>query len=490
MAYKHGVYVKETATGIIAPRAVDSALPFVVGTAPIHLAGKGLDFAAQTHVPVLCSNMEEAAQKLGFSEDFEKYTLCELMDLFFNVYNKAPLIFVNVLDATVHKAAVQQTSYVVESSQVVLGEDVILDSVVVRATESGEPLTAGLDYSLGWNSAKKAVLNILGGGGVLAGTTEIYVAFDKLDPSLVTANDIIGGYNSQTQRTEGLELIGQCFPKFGKVPSIIVAPKWSENPVVGAVMTAKAEGISGLFRAVAITDIPSGSDGVEDYTEVNEWKRGNSYTDGNQIACWPMGSLGDKVYHLSSIIAGLMAVTDAGYDDIPYASPSNKLTKMTAAVTKSGKDVLLDLSQANYLNENGIVTLLNWESGWMSWGDDMACYPSNTDPKDRFINVRRFYNWYAAKFILRWFFKVDSPLNRRLLETIQDSENIQINAYVAQGVLVGNDNALEFRIEDNPTTDLVDGIIRAHTKLTVPPPARVIENTLEYDPEELMTLFV
>lgn len=489
MAYKHGVYVKETATGIIAPRSVDSALPFVVGTAPIHLAGNGLNASAQTQVPVLCSNMEEAALKLGFSEDFEKYTLCELMDLFFNVYNKAPLIFVNVLDPAVHKTSVAQASYMVLSSQAILGEDVILDSVVVQASESGEALVAGVDYSLGWNSAGKAVLNVLT-GGTLAGATEIYAAFDRLDPSLVASSDIIGGYNAQTQRTEGLELIGQCFPKFGKVPSIIAVPKWSENLVVGAVMTAKAESISGLFRAIAVTDIPSGADGIEDYTEVNEWKRGNSYTDGNQIACWPMGKLGDKVYHLSSIIAGMMAVTDAEYDDIPYASPSNKLTKMTAAVTKSGKEILLDISQANYLNENGIATLLNWESGWMSWGDDMACYPSNTDPKDRFINVRRFYNWYAAKFILRWFFKVDSPLNRRLLETIQDSENIQINAYVAQGVLVGNSNGLTFRAADNPQTDLVDGVIRAHTKLTVPPPARVIENTLEYDPEELLTLFV
>lgn len=489
MAYKHGVYVKEAATGIIAPRSVDSALPFVVGTAPIHLAGNGLDANKQTQVPILCLNIEEAALKLGFSYDFEKYTLCELMDLFFNVYNKAPLIFVNVLDPAVHKTAVAQASYIVVSSQAVLGEDVILDSVVVRGSESGEALVAGVDYSLGWNNARKAVLNVLP-GGALAGVTEVYAAFDRLDPSMVTANDIIGGYNAQTQKTEGLELIGQCFPKFGKVPSIIVAPKWSENPVVGAVMTAKAESISGQCRVVAVTDIPSDIDGVEDYTEVNEWKRGHSYTDVNQIAVWPMGEMGDKVYHLSSIMAGIMAVTDAEYGDIPYASPSNKLTKMTGAVTKSGKEVLLNLAQANYLNENGVVTLLNWESGWVTWGTDMACYPSNTDPKDRFINVRRFYNWYAAKFILRWFAKVDSPLNRRLLEMIQDSENIQINAYVAQGVLVGNNNALEFRAADNPSTDLADGVIRAHTKLTVPPPARVIENTLEYDPEELLTLFV
>jgi phage tail sheath protein FI len=203
-----------------------------------------------------------------------------------------------------------------------------------------------------------------------------------------------------------------------------------------------------------------------------------------------MGKLGDRVFHLSTIEAGVIAQTDAQYNDIPYASPSNHLTKMTAAVTKSGKELLLDLNQVNLLNENGIATLFNWESGWVLWGNSMACFPSNTDPKDRFVNIRRFYNWWAERFILTWFQKVDTPLNRRLLETIEDTENILINSYVAQGALVGSSNRITFRAEDNPTTDLIDGIVRAHTALTVPPPARVVENYLEYDPDNLLEIFM
>ena len=136
------------------------------------------------------------------------------------------------------------------------------------------------------------------------------------------------------------------------------------------------------------------------------------------------------------------------------------------------------------------MTLFNWESGWMLWGDETGCYPSNTDPKDRFINIRRFYNWWAVKFILRWFQKVDRPMNRRLLETIRDSENIEINGYVALGALVGPNNRLEFIADENPTTDLIDGVVRAHTFLTVPPPARVIYNGLEYETENLLSLFL
>jgi phage tail sheath protein FI len=344
----------------------------------------------------------------------------------------------------------------------------------------------GTDYTLGWNKEAKAVINLTS-----ASLTQIYAVFDKIDPSLVTLADIVGGYNAISQRREGLELINDAFMKFGKVPSLICVPKWSENPEVAAVMTAKTEGISGLFPSLALTDIPSDAEnGVEDYTEVSEWKRMNSYTDTHQVDFWPMGVLGGKRFHLSTVAAGVIATTDDDYAGVPYASPSNHLSKMTGAVTKSGKELLLDLNQANLLNENGICTLFNWESGWMLWGNECGCFPSNTDPKDRFINVRRFYNWWAVKFILTWFQKVDAPMNHRLLETIEDTENIQINAYVATGALVGTDNKIEFRVEDNPLTDLIDGMIKAHTILTVPPPMRVLENWLEYKAENLLALFL
>jgi phage tail sheath protein FI len=485
-AFKHGVYQSELSTALVAPRQVDTAIPFVVGTAPIHLSSTGLDdLSKQVNYPILAMNQEEAVTKLGYSDDWDKYTLCEFMYSEFQVYNTAPVVFVNVLDPEYHKTAVAEAAYPVSDKQAVLGKDVILDSVVVSLESSGTALVLGTDYTLAWDRNANAVLNVLTGN-----PTQLFISFDVLDPGKVTAADIVGGYNAISGRNEGLELINTVFMRYGKVPALICAPGWSENPEVAAVMVGKTQGISGLFPCFALTDIPSGDDGVEDYTEVSEWKRLNSYTDTRQLALWPMGMLGGKRFHLSTLAAGIIALTDAEFSNIPYASPSNHSSKMTGAVTKSGKELLLDLNQVNLLNENGICTLFNWESGWMLWGNETGCFPSNTDPKDRFINVRRFYNWWAVTFILTWFQKVDRPLNRRLLETIEDTENIRINAYVALGALVGPNNKIEFRAEDNPLTDLIDGVIRAHTRLTVPPPARVIENIAEYDPENLLSLFL
>ena len=42
---------------------------------------------------------------------------------------------------------------------------------------------------------------------------------------------------------------------------------------------------------------------------------------------------------------------------------------------------------------------------------------------------------------------------------------------------------------NSPVTNLLDGIIRFHTYLTPPTPARVIEDVIEYDPSYFNTLF-
>ncbi|MDR1495711.1 MAG: phage tail sheath family protein, partial [Clostridiales Family XIII bacterium] len=215
MPFLHGVYQAELPTALVAPRQVDTAIPFVVGTAPIHLSSTGLeDTSKQVNYPILTMNYEEAVKKLGYSDDWEKYTLCEVMYSEFQVYNVAPVVFVNVLDPEYHKSAVAQASYPVANKQAVLGADVILDSVVARASAEGTPLALGTDYTLGWNREAKAVLNVLTGN-----PTALFVAFDVIDPSKVTAADIVGGYNAISGQSEGLELINTVFMKYGKVPA-------------------------------------------------------------------------------------------------------------------------------------------------------------------------------------------------------------------------------------------------------------------------------
>jgi len=196
-------------------------------------------------------------------------------------------------------------------------------------------------------------------------------------------------------------------------------------------------------------------------------------------ALWPMLAVGDKIYHYSALFAALTAYTDASNGDVPYESPSNKDLRITAAVLADGTEVPLDQQQANdMLNANGVITAVNLE-GWRSWGNSTAAYPATTDPKDRWLAVRRFFNWDGNNFIRTYFQKVDKPGNTRLIQSIVDSQNVIGNGYVARQYCAGY--RTEFRSDENPVTELLNGHLTVHTFLAPYIPAEYIENIREYD---------
>jgi len=480
MAYRHGVYCSEVPTSIIPPVNVEAGLPIIFGTAPVHLA---TDRAA-ANKPVLCYSYSEAVAAMGYSGDWDKYTLCEAIYSQFALYNRAPIVLVNVLDPATHKTSVSSSEVTVTNKVATVAEPVLLDTLKVKKAAAGQPLTEGTDYTAAYNDDEELVITALDGGEI-ASASSIFLDYDKVNASAVTASDIIGGVSVTTGAKLGLECLNDVFPLFGLVPGMVLAPGWSQNPEVAAVMKAKAGNINEHFKAIVLTDVPT--DTVKKYTDVAAWKNNNSYTGENQVVCWPMVRLGDVLYHMSTHMMGVIAQTDSANDDIPYVSPSNKAIQINGTCLADGTEVVLGPEQANYLNGQGIVTALNFIGGWKSWGNRTGCYPGNTDAKDAFICIRRMFNWHAQTFIRTYWAKVDAPINKRLIQTVLDSENIRLNGLTARGALLGG--RVEFLEEENPTTNLLDGIIRFHTYLTPPTPARVIEDVIEYDPSYFSALF-
>ena len=309
-------------------------------------------------------------------------------------------------------------------------------------------------------------------------------ADESPDVTKVTSDDIVGGIDVGTGERTGLERVADVFPLFRLIPGLICAPGFSHIPAVGLVMAAKAVSINGLFKAMAIVDVPDTV--CTKYTDVPAWKETNNYTDEHMIVCWPKVKLGDDVYHMSTQIAGLIAQTDGEYGDIPYVSPSNHRLMIDSAVA-NGDAVTLGLDQAEYLNGQGVIVPLNFDGGWKAFGNRTGCYPSVTDPKDSFIPVRRFFNWHGNTFVLTFFQKLDGPVSRRFIETIVDSENIRLNGFRQMEIILGGE--MRFLQDENPLTDLIDGIVRFHTWMTPPVPARHIENILEFDPSNFSVLF-
>lgn len=480
MAYQHGVYIREVATSIVPPVNTTAGLPVVFGTAPIHLATD----PAEANKPLLCYTYSEAVAALGYSDDWESYTLCEAMRAAFALYNRAPVVFVNVLDPHTHKKTVSNENTAMVDKVATINKPVLLDTLQVKKTSSGEKLEKGVDYEAAYNDAGGVTITALVGGGIEV-INEIFVDYDMLDPSAVDSDDIIGGIDISTGAEKGLEVLDQVFTAVSLVPGIVLAPGWTDNPEVAAVMRAKASNINGSFQAITINDVPTNT--VKKYTDVAAWKNSNNYTDPLQVVCWPLVRLGDTVYHMSTHIMGALMTLDSTNGDIPYESLSNKSMQINGLCLKDGSEVSMNKEQANYLNGQGVVTALNFLGGWKVWGNRTGCYPANTDPKDAFICVRRMFIWHAQTFILTYWAKVDKPITKRLIQTIIDSENLRLNGLTSQGALLGG--RIEFLSEENPTTDLLDGKIKFHTYLTPPVPARVIENVIEYDPSYFSTLF-
>ncbi len=481
MAFFHGVRASEVPTSIIAPVQTTAGLPVVFGTAPVHLTD---DPAAYVNKPVICYSYGEAEAALGYSADWNKYTLSEVMYSEFQLYAVAPIIFVNVLDPGKHKKDVKDTTgRAVADGAVTVADDVLLSTLVVKATEAGTAAVLDTDYTAAFDDDGQTVITIVS-GGALDGAAELFLEYSAVDASLVTAADIIGGVDSNGNNT-GLELLNEIYPRFAMVPGVIAAPGWSQKPEVAAVMKAKALAINGLFRCIVLTDVDT--EVVKKYADVNAWKNSNNYTGVNQIVCWPMVQNGDYIFHFSTHVMGVIGTMDAANQDVPYQSPSNISMQATGTCLKDGTEIFLGLEQANLLNSQGVVTGLNFVGGWKTWGNYTGAYPGVTDVKDTFACVRRMFDWQYQTFILTYWQKVDQPLMPRLIRTIIDSEQIRLNGLVSRGYLLGA--SIDFRESENPTTDLLNGILRVHTKLTPPVPAQDIEDIIEYDVSNFEALF-
>lgn len=477
---KHGVSIIEQPTSVLAPSQASSGIPFAVGTAPVNLASA----AAPVNTPVLVHTYAEAVAALGHSDNWEDFTLCELIYSHFSLYAMAPMILVNVLDPATHKTTVAPTTLAVSNRVATLKVDgVLLPSLVVKSSDGATTYSKTTDYTAAFNDDGHVLITTKATGVIGAGITQLQVGYDKINPSVVDANHIIGGVTLDGAYT-GFELVNQAYPRFGILPDLLLAPGWSHLPAVAAVMKAKAGNINGNFKAMALTDI----DPAQPYTDAGAWKSENSYTGTLQIAMYPMLTLGDKKFHYSTQMAGLIAATDAANGGIPFLSPSNKALQADGTALADGADLFLGIDQASYLNSLGIVTALNLgTSGWKSWGNNTGAYPGVTDPKDSFIPIRRMFNWVGNSLILTYMQKVDDPMNKRLIAAVTDSVNIWLNGLTASGALLGG--RVEFRESENPTTDLMSGKVTFHVYITPPGPAQEINFLLEYDASYLSALF-
>lgn len=466
----HGIKVNEEDKLVPSVTDVTSGIPFVVGTCPVHLAESG---EVLVNTPVLIRNMEEAKKKLGYSEDFDKYTACEVMYTCFQLFGVSPVIFVNVLDPAKHAKAFAKQSVTVDKMQAIVPvEGALKDGLKVTADSTA--LTEGTDYILS-RKDEKVCITLLSDGKA-ADTLTVEVEGKQVDPSLVTEEDIVGGYNAEDGTESGLELIRQVYPRFGLTVGTIVVPKYSKKKAVAAVIEAKCEEINGVFRADAVVDLDAST--CTKYTDVRTAKDALRVSSEHTLVLWPKVKVGDLVLHASSVSAALVQYMDQQYDGVPSRSPSNQDAKIDAAVLDDGTEVMLDFVTASAVNDEGVATFIN-ANGWVLWGNETAAYPRNTNQKAKFWCARRFFTWRTNYFIVKYIRCIDNTANKKMIESICDEENMACNGLVSSGVCASA--SIEFRDEDNTVETLADGILVFRQTFGLFGPAKTIYNTLVVD---------
>lgn len=464
MAYLHGVRIQENPTSVPTPVKNEAGVPVIFGTAPVNLVA---DPAGAVNKLFLCNSFAEAKVAVGYSDDYENYTLCQAMDAFFKAFGVAPVVICNILDPATHKSTYSETLNIVDGQAVSTKKGILLDGLKVG------DMTLDTDYTVAFNDDGYLVITVLKSPA----ESTVAVSGNVIDASKVTESSIVGSYDSGTGVETGIELIRKVYPTFGLTPSLLLAPGWSHKPTVGLALVEKCTDINGMFKCECVVDIDASR--AAKYTDVEQIKQESGFSSPHTICVWPKVKYAGKEMYYSAIYAAMACYTDYNNDNVPNLSPSNRAIRISATVVEDGTEVNLDINQANELNAVGVVTALNL-NGFKAWGNNTAAYPDTTDPKDRWIACRRFFSWWGNSFITTYLTKVDDPANYRLIESIVDSENVRGNSLVSQGKCAGI--KMVYSKEDNPIANVLDGKIVFKQYLAPYTPAEDILNVLEFDP--------
>lgn len=469
MSLQHGIVINENEENLPVGTQSVGGIPVVFGTAPVHLIE---DPKSAVNKVILCKNIQDAKMKLGYSEDFKSFTLCQSMKMSLMEYNVGPIAFVNVLDPEKHCKDFSSQTLDVEKNKASLHlKGVLLDSLKVMAAET--ELKRDTDYIVSRNEETVQIVLI----GETAGTiTEVTVTGKQIDASMVNYLDVIGGYDEETGEETGIELVRQVYPTTHRPAGMLLAPGFSHIKEVGTVLQVKCENINGCFRAECILDIDT--EVCKKQSELEKAKRDAGYTDKHTLVVWPMAFRDGLLIYGSAVAAAITQYTDIANGNIPNVSPSNKEARIDAAVLADGTEIVMDFAQASAVNDLGITTFVNID-GWKLWGNYSAAYPDRNAMNVRYWCIRRFFTWHGNNFVMNNLVRLDSVANKRLIEAICDEENLRCNGYVSAGVCAAA--GIEFTAEDNTAETLMNAKLVFRQKLGVYGPAQLIENNLEYD---------
>lgn len=453
--YLHGV---ETIELNIGPRPIS-----VVKSAVIGLVGVAPQGPKQTLT--LVQSSAEAAQ---FGASLPGFNIPQALDAI-QKQGAGLVLVVNVFDPATNLASVNETK-TVTNGKFSLTNAPIYDgnNTLVLNNNASTPVVyvLGTDYTVDVYGN----VTIVSGGAITEGST-VKAIYKKFDPTSVTNSQLIGALTSGVRT--GMKVFELSFSQFGFNPRILISPAYSAIAAIAAELSVYAD----KFRAHYIVDSVVGDTPTDAITDRGDATTPFGTSSKRAILTYPRlkafdaASNANIVVPYSAYLAGLIAATDNkdGY----WFSPSNREIKGIVGVERLISAAVNDAStEANLLNEKGIVTVFNsFGTGIRSWGNRSAAFPTSTAPGN-FIAVQRTSDILHESLELATLQFIDQPLNNALIDAIRDSVNSFIRSLIQRGALI--DGECTYDPTKNPSTELAAGHVTFDITFMPPTPAERI----------------
>lgn len=463
--YLHGVETIEIETGPRPVKAVKSAVIGLIGTAP----------CGPVNQPTLCLSESDAAQ-FGFSSDAANFTIPQALKAIYD-HGAGTVVVINVADPANKTVKVSSESKTVDDNHQIKLAHGAVRNVVVRI---GSSTVNSMLYTV------DAATGIVTLPAYSVGTATS-VSYDYIDPTKVTAADIIGAVNTAGDRT-GMKLLQDTYNLYGFLPKILIAPVFCTQKSVSTELITQAENLG----AITYIDAPVGTTFQQVLTGRGSKGAINFNTSSDRARlCYPHVKVYDSATDaevlepLSSRAAGLRAKVDLekGF----WWSNSNQEIQGITGVERSLSAMIDDpQSEVNQLNENGITTIFNsYGSGLRLWGNRTAAWPTVTHMRN-FENVRRTGD--VINESIRYFSQqyMDMPINQALIDALTESVNTWGRKLIADGALLGFE--CWYDPARNEQTELAAGHLLLSYKFTPPPPLERLTFETEITSEYLVSL--
>lgn len=455
MAFLHGVETVVLTDGVRPVTINRSAVIGLIGVSPV----------GPVETPTLITSESDAAQ---FGALVPSFTIPQALDAIFQ-QGAGTIIAVNVFNPATMTTPVVDEAATTANGKTQTDFPPIGATIIVTDDPETETFVDGVDYTFD-EFGEITILDFV----KIPNGTDLLISYNKFDETAITPAVIAGAVSVANVRT-GLKAFDDSYQQFGFDPTIFIAPEYVETEANALELTSTAES----FRGFALIDAPVGTTKAEALAGRGPAGTINFNTaSSSAVLLFPhLQAINGKTsvvesVPFSSYFAGLW-VNSISTNGIEF-SPSNKTISGIVGIEQpiSFRPTQAAGTDANELNAAGIITVGNsFGTGFVTWGNRSALYPSQTIPEN-FLPVQLVAYVVDKSIEAASVQFLDLPALPALIDAIKETVNGFLRTLIARGALV--DGECTFLASDNPVEQTGAGQLVFNVVIMPPTPAERI----------------